>query len=57
MGLHLAEIFALRWSTLLEENVIILQKWGSRCIIYRSYSNMYGWKEITVQKGSNISVY
>lgn len=56
MGLHLVEIFALRWSTL-EENVLILQKWGSRCIIYRGYYNMYGWKEITVKKGSNISVY
>jgi len=27
MGFHLAEIFAFRFSTLLEENILILQKW------------------------------
>jgi hypothetical protein len=48
MGLNPAEIFAFRWSTLLEEKVLILQKWGSRCIIYRGYCNKYEWKEITV---------
>jgi hypothetical protein len=57
MGLHLVEIIALSWSTLLQEDVLIHRNWGSRCFIYRDFCNMYGRKETTAQKVSNVAAY